>query len=132
MEAGDLGRRNNEYEARIAGLMGDIQQINESSRLKLTEYETRIREYRTELERVNSRLKLNSDEQQAIENRIKALIQENEQLRRGHGEIESRYTQEIQSKIATYESRIRQFSTENEDAARRFSEYERKIAMLSQ
>lgn len=27
MEVGDLGRRNNEYEARIAGLMGEIQQM---------------------------------------------------------------------------------------------------------
>lgn len=46
IESGDLGRRNGELEARIASLTADIQQIqqiNEVSRVKISEYENRFR-----------------------------------------------------------------------------------------
>jgi cell shape-determining protein MreC len=63
------------------------------------------------LERVNGKLKSKIDEQPGYENKIKSLMQENETLRKNQSEIEYRLSQEIQSKVAVYESRIRQFST---------------------
>lgn len=55
--------------------------------MKLSEYESRLRDYGTELERVNGKLKSKTDEQIAYENKIKSLVQELETLRRGQGEI---------------------------------------------
>lgn len=46
IETGDLGRRNGELEARIASLTADIQQfqqINEVSRIKISDYENKLR-----------------------------------------------------------------------------------------
>ena len=67
-----------------------------------------------EIERLNNALRLKVEESTGYEKRIRAIEDENERLRRAQNEYEYKYSQEWQSKITTYESRIRQFSLDKE------------------
>lgn len=69
-----------------------------------------------ELERLNINLKKKMDEMSVLENNNYKLQQQNDELRRGGSEYEykfSQITQEYQTKFTTYETRIKQISTEN-------------------
>ena len=109
-----------------------------------------------EIERLNNALRIKVEESTGYEKRIRSLDDENEKLRRSQSEIEFKYSQEWQSKITTYESRIRQFNQDKEgtetrikqmaqdndelrrrlqelgDVSRKVAEYENRIALMSQ
>ena len=109
-----------------------------------------------EIERLNNALRIKVEESTVFEKKVRSLDDENDQLRRSQNELEYKFTQEWQSKITSYESRIRQSSLdrdgvesrlkqalqENEemrrrlqelsDITRKVSEYENRIALMSQ
>ena len=97
-----------------------------------------------------------SQEIERLNGAIRSKSEENDGLRRSLQEYEVKYSQEWQSKITTYESRIRQSNQDREslenrikqltqenddmrrrlqelnDANRKLAEYENRIAILSQ
>ena len=109
-----------------------------------------------EIERLNNTLRIKVEESSGYEKRLKTLDDENERLRRSQSELEFKYSQEWQSKITTYESRIRQSNQDREgievrmkqigqeneelrrrlqelgDVNRKVAEYENRIALMSQ
>ena len=109
-----------------------------------------------EIERLNNALRLKVEESTGMEKRVRAAEEENERLRRGQSELEFKYGQEWQSKITTYESRIRQSNQDREglearlrqaaqeaeelrrrlqelgEVSRRVAEYENRVALMSQ
>ena len=109
-----------------------------------------------EIERLNNALRIKVEESAGYEKRLRALDEENERLRRSQNELEYKYSQEWQSKITTYESRIRQSDKDREgiegrlkqvmqendelrrklqelgDINRKVAEYENRIALMSQ
>jgi len=85
---------------------------------KLNDYENRIAQLSQEIERLNGVLR--------------SKVNENESLKTELKNYELRVSSEYQSKITTFESRIRQFTGEKEDLARKLSEYENRIALMSQ
>ena len=122
----------------------------------MAEYENRIALMSQEIERLNNALRIKVEESTVFEKKVRSLDDENDQLRRSQNELEYKFTQEWQSKITSYESRIRQSSLdrdgvenrlkqalqENEemrrrlqelsDITRKVSEYENRIALMSQ
>ena len=109
-----------------------------------------------EIERLNNTLRIKVEESSGYEKRLRTLDDENERLRRSQSELEFKYSQEWQSKITTYESRIRQSNQDREgiearmkqmgqeneelrrrlqelgDVNRKVAEYENRIALMSQ
>ena len=107
---------------------------------KVSGYDSKIAALSQEIERLNGALRGKVDEVGSLEGKLQSVRQENEGLRRGGSESEykiTQITQEYSMKISTYENRIQQFSSENEDlqrriheldgASRKLSEYERRI-----
>ena len=60
---------------------------------KLAEYENRIALMSQEIERLNNALRLKLEESNSYEQRIRALEDENNQLRRSQSEYEFKFTQ---------------------------------------
>ena len=141
----DVNRKVAEYENRIALMAQEIERLNGTLKKKVEEnsnFENRLYQLTQEIERLNGVLKQKVDE--------------NEALRRSQSEWEYKYSQEWQSKITTYESRIResnmdrenlenrlrQLSQENDELKRRLqelsdvnrkvAEYENRIALMAQ
>ena len=132
-----------------------LQELGDVNR-RLSEYENRIATMSQEIERLNNTLRIKVEESTGYEKRLRSLEDENERLRRSQSEMEYKYSQEWQSKITTYESRIRQFNQDKEgteirvkqmaqdnddlrrqlqelsNVSRKVAEYENRIALMSQ
>ena len=102
------------YESRIRQFTGD----NEEMGRRIKEYDNRIVSLTQEIERLNGVLRTKVDENEGLQRELK--------------NYEYRVSSEFQSKITTYESRIRQFTSEHEEFSRRVSEYEGRIVSLTQ
>ena len=80
----------------------------------MAEYENRIALMSQEIERLNNALRIKVEESTVFEKKVRSLDDENDQLRRSQNELEYKFTQEWQSKITSYESRIRQSSLDRD------------------
>lgn len=63
-----------------------------------------------------------TQELEKANNNLRIIQQENDSLKRSKSELEFRITQEFQTKISTYESRVRSLEVENGDFKRKVQE----------
>ncbi len=83
---------------------------------KITEYETRIPMLAQEIERINLVLRTKIEENSNLETRNRNLQQELDGHKKGIADYEFRFsqtTQELQTRITTYETKLKQATGEN-------------------
>lgn len=83
---------------------------------KLSEYEARIQMLSQELERINLVLRTKVEENASLETKNRNLQQELDGHKKGISDYEFRFTQatqELQTRIVTYETKFKQASAEN-------------------
>ena len=136
-----LSQENEELRRRL----NDLQEANR----KISEYESKIVTLSHELERVNGNLRLKMDENNSLEQKNRAYVQEIDNLNRRVGENEIMIVQEWQTKVTriTHENddlrnQLNRLNQDNEELKRRLSdlgevnrkvaEYENRIALMSQ
>lgn len=139
------------YETRIKQYNVEIDELNRrileltNVSSKVAEHESLVRRMRQEIEMLTNQLGQKNEENINLEKRLRALQQEHDLAKRGTIDFEYKITQisqEYQTKILGYESRIKQVSGENEELRRRLqdlgdinkkiSEYEYRNTQLSQ
>jgi chromosome segregation ATPase len=139
------------YETRIKQYNVEIDELNRrileltNVSSKVAEHESLVRRMRQEIEMLTNQLGQKNEENINLEKRLRALQQELDLAKRGTTDFEYKITQisqEYQTKILGYESRIKQVSGENEELRRRLqdlgdinkkiSEYEYRNTQLSQ